>query len=125
MRTVRGPYRHAGWEFLLWGACMRYFLLTVGTAALVLSLAAPAAAWHWPWTRPQPATKTAGDSAYLAPPPRAGFYPQAVPGPYPPYSRIAPTPTFDYGYFGAYSNPGYYQHNGYYGATSDWFTPSR
>ena len=62
---------------------------------------------------------------FMMSPPGAAFYPQYVPGPYPPYMPINGAASYQWGYFGARSKPSHYGHSGYHNDQTNWFTPRR
>ena len=66
-----------------------------------------------------------GAKHFMTDPPGAAFYPQYVPGPYPPYMPITGTPAYQWGYFGARSKPNANSHGGFYNDKTDWYTPRR
>jgi hypothetical protein len=66
-----------------------------------------------------------GAKHFMTDPPGAAFYPQYVPGPYPPHMPITGTPAYQWGYFGARSKTNAYPHWGFHSDKTDWYTPRR
>jgi len=77
-----------------------------------------------PW---RPLQKIFGHPAdhFVSAPPGAFFHPQTVPSPHPPGAGSVPVPAFNWGYFGARSEPRVSAHRTYGGVDTNTFWPGR